>query len=51
MQHVHLRELFVRRGFRWKLIHGSKFDTLDEPDDNEKTDDVPRDPKSLTLIT
>ena len=39
-------ELFVRRGFRWKLIHDPKFepsrnrakrgiDTLDEPDDNE----------------
>ena len=26
-------------------------DTLDEPDDNELTDDVPRDPKSVTLIT
>ena len=47
-------ELFVRRGFRWKLIHDPKFqssrnrakrgiDTLDEPDDNEFADDVPRD--------
>ena len=46
-------ELFVRRGFRWKLIHDPKFessrnratrglDTLDEPDDNEFADDVPK---------
>ena len=57
-----LWELFVRRGFRWKLIHDPKFeclakrakrgiDTLDEPDDNEFADGVPRDPKSVTLIT
>ena len=50
-------ELFARRGFRWKLVHGPKFqssrnrakrgfDTLDEPDVNEFADDVPRDPKS-----
>ena len=49
-------------GFRWKLIHDPKFessrnrakcglDTLDEPDENELADDVPRDPKSVTLIT
>ena len=55
-------ELFFRRGFRWKLIHDPKFessrnrakrgiDTLDEPDDNEFAGDVPRDPKSVTLIT
>ena len=55
-------ELFVRRGFRWKLMHDPKFessrnrakrgiDTLDEPDDNEFADDVPRYPKSVTLIT
>ena len=55
-------ELFVRRGFRWKLIHDPKFvssrnrakrriDTLDEPEDNQFTDDVPRDAKSVTLIT
>ena len=55
-------KLFVRRGFRWKLIHDPKFessrnrakrgiDTLDEPDDNEFADDVPRDPKSVMLIT
>ena len=55
-------ELFVRRGFRWKLIHDPKFessrnrakrgiDTLDELDENEFTDNVPRDPKSITLIT
>ena len=36
-------ELFVRRGFRWKLIHDPKFES--------SADDVPRDPKSLTLIT
>ena len=55
-------ELFVRRGFRWKLIHDPKFessrkrakrgvDTLDEPDENEFADDDPRDPKSVTLTT
>ena len=55
-------ELFVRRGFCWKLIHDPKFesarnrakrglDTLDEPDENEFADDVPRDPKSVALIT
>ena len=55
-------ELFVRRGFRWKLIHDPKFessrnrakrgiDTPDEPDDNQFADDVPQDPKSATLIT
>ena len=55
-------ELFVRRGFRWKLIHDPKFESsrnrakrgLDisgEPDENEFADDVSRDPKSVTLIT
>ena len=55
-------ELLVRRGFRWKLKHDPKFessrnrakrgiDTLDEPEDNQFADDVPRDPKSVTLIT
>ena len=55
-------ELFVRRVFRWKLIHRPKFessrnrakrgtDTLDELEDNQFADDVPRDPKSVTLIT
>ena len=49
-------ELFVRRGFRWKLVHDPKFeslrnranrglDILEEPDENEFADDVPRDPK------
>ena len=56
------RELFVRRGFHWRLIHDPKFessrnrekrgiDTLDEPDDNEFADDVQRDPNGVTLIT
>ena len=55
-------ELFVRRGFRWKLTHDPTFessrnrakrglDILEEPDENELADDVPRDPKSVTLIT
>ena len=55
-------ELFVRRDFRWKLIHDPKFessrnrakrglDILEEPDENVFADDVPRDPKSVTLIT
>ena len=55
-------ELFNRRGFRWKLIHDPKFETsrnrakcgldiLEEPDENEFANDVPRDPKSVTLIT
>ena len=55
-------ELFVRRGFCWKLIHDPKFessrnrakrglDICEEPDENEFADDVPRDPKSVTLIT
>ena len=55
-------ELFVRLGFRWKLIHDPKFessrnrakrglDILEELDENEFADDVPRDPKSVTLIT
>ena len=57
-----LWELLVRRGFRWKLIHDPKFessrnrakrglDIFEEPDENEFADDVPRDPKSVTLIT
>ena len=44
-------ELFVRRGYRWKLIHDSQFessrnraknglDILEEPDENEFADDV-----------
>ena len=48
--------------FRWKLIHNPKFessrtrakrgiDTLDELDNNQFADDVPRDPRSVTLIT
>ena len=55
-------ELFVRRGVCWKLIHDPKFessrnrakrglDILEEPDENEVADEVPRDPKSVTLIT
>ena len=51
-------ELFVRRGFRWQLIHDPKFEssrnlakrgivTLDESDDNQFADDVPRDVKSI----
>ena len=55
-------ELFVRRGFRWKLIHDPKFessrnrakrglDILEEPDENEFADYVRRDPKSVTLLT
>ena len=55
-------KLFVRRGFRWKLIHDPKFessrnrakrglDNLEEPDDDEFATDVPRDPKNVTLIT
>ena len=55
-------ELFVRRGFRWKWIHDPKcessrnrakrgIDTLDELVDNKLANDVPRDPKSVTLIT
>ena len=54
-------ELFVRRDFRWKLIHDPKFessrnrakrglDILEESDENVFADDVPRDPKSVTLI-
>ena len=54
-------ELFVRRGFRWKLIHDPKFessrnrakrglDILEEPDEDEFAADVPRDPKNVTLI-
>ena len=55
-------ELFVRGGFRWKLIHDPKFessqnrakrglDTLEEPDEDEIAADISRDPKSVTLIT
>ena len=57
-----LWELFVRRGFRWKMIHDPKFessrnhakrglDILEEADENEFADDVQRDPKSVTLTT
>ena len=55
-------ELSVRRGFRWKMIHGPKFessrhrakrglDILAELDQDEFAADVPRDPKSATLVT
>ena len=55
-------ELFVRRGFRWTLIHDPKFepsrnrakrglDMLEELDEDDFAADVPRDPKSVTLIT
>ena len=55
-------ELFVHRGFRQKLTHDPKdessrnrakrgLDILEEPDENEFADDVPPDPKSVTLIT
>ena len=55
-------ELFVRRGFRWKLIHDPKseslrnrakrgLDILEETDEDEFAADVPRDPKNVTLIT
>ena len=55
-------ELFVRRGFRWTLTHDPKFepsrnrakrglDILEEPDEDEFAADVPRDLKSVTLIT
>ena len=54
-------ELFVRRGFCLKLMDNPKFessrnrskrgiDTLDEPEDSQFADVVPRDPKSVTLI-
>ena len=54
--------MFVRRGFRWKLTHDPKFessrnhakrglDILAEPDEDEFAADVPRDPKSVMLIT
>ena len=55
-------ELFVRRGFRWKLIHDRKFessrnrakrglDIFEELDEDEFAAEIPRDPKSVTLIT
>ena len=52
-------ELFVRRGFRWRLIHDPKFESsrhrakrgIDTLDDNQFADDVPRDPTSVSLIT
>ena len=55
-------ELFVRRCFHWKMIHDPKcessrhrakrgLDILEEPDENDFADDVPRDPTSVTLIT
>ena len=52
-------ELFVRRGFRWKLIHDPKsessrnkrgLDFLEEPDEDEFAADVPKDPKNVSLI-
>ena len=46
-------ELFVRRGFRWKLVHDPKFESSRnrakrgiDTEDNQFADDVPRDPKS-----
>ena len=47
MQHVHLGT--IRSSSRNRAKRG--IDTLDEPDDNEFADEVPRDPKSVTLIT
>ena len=55
-------ELFVRRGFRLKLRHDPKFessrnrakrglDILAESDESEVAADIPRDLKSVTLIT
>ena len=55
-------ELFVRRGFRWKLMHDLIFessrnraklglDMLEEPDEDEFAGDIPRDPKNVILIT
>ena len=55
-------ELCVRRSFRWKLIHDPKvessqhrakrgLDILEEPDEDEFAADMPRNPKSVTLIT
>ena len=54
-------ELFVRRGFWWKLVHDPKdessrnhakrgVDILEESDENEFAADVPRDPNNVTLI-
>ena len=56
------RELFVHRGFRWTLINNPKFepsrnrakrglDILAEPDEDHFAAGIPRDPKSVTLIT
>ena len=55
-------ELFVRRGFRWKVTHHPKvkssrnrakrgLDILAEPDKAEFAADIQRDPKSVTLNT
>ena len=52
-------ELFVRRGFRWKLIHCPTFessrncaerglDILADPDDEEFAADIPRAPKRVS---
>ena len=51
-----LWELFVRRGFRWKLNTISSLILREavhnvELDENEFADNVPRDPKSVTLMT
>ena len=62
MQHVLLGNCSFVVVFRWKLIHDPKFessrnrakrglDILEEPGENDFADDVPRDPKSVTLIT
>ena len=61
-QHVFLGHCFVRRGFRWKLIHDPTFesprnrancglDILAESDEDEFVAGIPRDPKNVTLIT
>ena len=55
-------ELFIRRGFWWKLTHDPKcessrnrakrgLDILEEPDEDEFAAAVPRVPKNVTLIT
>ena len=54
-------ELFVRHGFRWKLLHDPKLessrnraecglDILEELDEDEFAADVPRYPKSVALV-
>ena len=57
-----LWELFVRRGFRWQLIHDPNFessrnsakrglDIFADPDDDEFAADIQRYPKCFTLFT